>query len=383
MVKQCKWSILLIFALLPGALYAGNEGGHGGGGIVCGNADGSLQSVELLDLWEQARVAGSQGTSWLNGLSEDQIVARIIGRLRQASPELAGQVTLQLGRLRLQAAPADIEMTPPSDVGIRTLPRLPHNCSLKAIAKYWDRGEVLYTDQELYGALTVLQKTALKLHEAIYRQWRRLPVGVADSRKVRALIGALFDQAPFVVTAPDAARDRALFECNAGADYQFLVVNGPSIGASPMELHMTRIAGRVPLGQAIVTLTDSNQILIPGANHQEDAPRNFAQRLSQQFLRSEYTVRSGTNPSSISGANYRFSTWLGVSSQFDPVSILMFLGGDHPIENSGNGRTYRVRANGDFTIRPGIYPRELSDYFQGWGGELECRPLQRPNQTGY
>ena len=47
-----KWIVLAMVSVATQTVWAGNEKGSGGKTVVCRNADGSIHSAEILDLYE-------------------------------------------------------------------------------------------------------------------------------------------------------------------------------------------------------------------------------------------------------------------------------------------------------------------------------------------
>ncbi len=165
----------------------GAVSGGGGRGIVCRNTDGTVKSIEILDLWEARELHGlklieATGTA-------DEAVATMLERLKNSYPfwgsgdmgdgPLRGQEFI-LARLKQVAARflkadasdrrvvrlrgAILKDTPDSPE--KAWPRVP-GCGLEQIVNY-QRGEHILINQDLYEKLDLTNQSALIAHEALY-----------------------------------------------------------------------------------------------------------------------------------------------------------------------------------------------------------------------
>lgn len=193
-MKSLKYSILISIVLGQFA-FAGVVHGGGGSAVVCRDVDGSIQSAELLDLFEarskglklvpEANLAASYGLfmdRWIgyNGgvgadESETLLYNHINDFLSKAFITGPGQ---KLPRLN------DFTTGP-----------IPQGCAFEQLAIFDDSEVRLFIDREIWNALNNQNRAALIGHELIYRNDRML-YGYSDSNKTRELVGRFFSTTP-------------------------------------------------------------------------------------------------------------------------------------------------------------------------------------------
>lgn len=203
--------ILFVSPLAFGRLTESGGNGSGGGmGVVCKNVDGSIKSVELLDLWE-ARVIYGRSIQVSSDPLEQQLEthlqnfknsyfaggsciqtsgwscdvfgpAAVYEFLRWETEKLQSNSGL-VHRLRgatLQRTNDSFEVVTPS------------TCTIEQLVRYTDNphgGEVLI-NQDLLDHMNTTNVAALYLHEALYKQLRQ--TGERSSLRVRRAVGLGF-----------------------------------------------------------------------------------------------------------------------------------------------------------------------------------------------
>lgn len=188
---------LLFFALSFSAFIAhgfSNVGGVDGGGgksVVCRNSNGSIQSAEVLDLYE-ARVQYRLKVA-PNTLPYMQQALQAIEPLKKTIPvfEYNGIVN-SIGNLEKikNILPKGTKLQEVNDAFPVVLPE---NCSLEQAANYYNDSNILFNG-EIWEAFDEQNRAALVVHEAIYRFMRTY--GAKDSQKARLNVGHLFASTP-------------------------------------------------------------------------------------------------------------------------------------------------------------------------------------------
>jgi hypothetical protein len=216
--------------------FAGPNDGGGGKGVVCRNEDGSIKSVELLDLWE-ARMLYDHEIVSSKASIDDQIKAGI-ERLKNvvvypyevhyADRLLKGGDALA-DSLRRFAIPINSEnwgnvkrlrgvtLAPTQDSFEDASPT---GCQIEQLVRYKDAGlgggtnEALM-NQDLVDRMDLTNKAALALHEALYAVLREF--GETTSLRVRRAVGYAMSGRSFKsldsflkgphITCESAARD--------------------------------------------------------------------------------------------------------------------------------------------------------------------------------
>jgi hypothetical protein len=186
LIKGISLSIISLTAMSANA--AGTVGGGGGKGVVCANPDGTVKSVELLDLWESkvlfdlpaiednrpvndlviegiSRLRGVvtmniSGYSSPDGLFYDEEIFEY--QLKQTAEKYF------TGKKPKARFLDDVTLTDTEDSfeAVR-----PSNCQVKNIVNFMANGQVLVAN-DLYKHMSNTHKAALILHESLYKQLR-------------------------------------------------------------------------------------------------------------------------------------------------------------------------------------------------------------------
>lgn len=192
-------SLMLITPLLG---QAGVISGGGGKGVVCRNADGTIQSAETLDLYEGRVFYGLQSPIESNESAEIQ-VKQALQRIPEIHRGIIG-LYAQKVQQNLRLAPRGSELTPINDSFEAVLPT---GCKAEQLANYYNDSLILI-NQDIWNGLNETNKAALILHEAVYAVERIL--GARDSRRSRHVVASIFDRATNWVDPKDQAPEDSL-----------------------------------------------------------------------------------------------------------------------------------------------------------------------------
>jgi hypothetical protein len=163
--------------------YAGNERGNGGSGVVCRNADGSIKSAELLDIYEGKALFGLKYSSLTGTIEENykSIIEDIYGKVLSPTEYMIFNHI----KNSFVMLPEGVELEPIND----SLPIIiPRGCKIEQVANFYNLKSI-YIVSDIYNKLSDLDKLGLLLHEALYFLDRQ--GGVKDSRHTRRAVGHL------------------------------------------------------------------------------------------------------------------------------------------------------------------------------------------------
>lgn len=188
----------------------GTSNGGGGKGVRCG------KNVRLLDLYEAGTL--------LPGLStyEENIIkfgASLAQALRTPDPDdhaASGPEILQGLKESFDSKIVYLSdgQTLPLTADA-TLPPIAGECTIVQIA-IWATDGHIYIDSNLWNSLDAQNKSALALHEVIYRDARES--GAKKSDEVRAIIGEVFTSASPVGRFSQVLLKKEHVWCGAGSD---------------------------------------------------------------------------------------------------------------------------------------------------------------------
>lgn len=207
-------TIVVLFKISAAVAEAGTRDGGGGKGVVCRNPDGSIKSVELLDLWEARMVYGRQIR--YSEASYEQQLKTLLPKLAWAIPypvinpaQFQGWLISDLEEHTLDAllkkypdhffkTTETVEET--KDAYERIVPSGRNGCKIEQIVSMVDvdfsNDRLVYFNFELYGLMDETNKAALNLHEALYSYLRRT-MNEPNSVRTRRLVGALMSGVKF------------------------------------------------------------------------------------------------------------------------------------------------------------------------------------------
>jgi hypothetical protein len=203
--------LALSLGLVASNTIAGVGGGNGGGAIVCGNSDGSIQSAQLLDLVE----ATDQGLTIVRTDEPREVqLERALKRLETYDPSTVEKMRDVLKSLVKAPVPAGKQLYPPKDTGLQYFNSQRNNCSPRGLGDYNDRLNILEVDFNIENAMSKTDQAAFDFHEALYKVQRGRPPFVKNSMSARKLTGAVFAQDAFALMSPDTMLGDAKFECS-------------------------------------------------------------------------------------------------------------------------------------------------------------------------
>jgi hypothetical protein len=178
-----------------GTAISGGSDGGGGKGLVCRNADGSVKSIELLDLWESRVIHGRPALAG-KGTPLEQLHAAI-ARLKNAlvfENDDAFAATLDwTGQHILNIAPggfddvrvvegAELNLTNDSFEDLKPLETSDCQIEQLVIYKTYPSASVILVNKKLIDKMDVTNRVALALHEAFYKYLRD---GSAETNSLR------------------------------------------------------------------------------------------------------------------------------------------------------------------------------------------------------
>lgn len=248
-------ALTLCALVWPTCAIAKGGGGTGGGqGIVCRNDDGSVRTAELLDLAE------ARGYYSLNLVTQPknkpylEIARENALKLDAAIPGATpmGTWSLRSGDSPLQSGydvnpsaisphldrhnftkdtvehidqnkkliPGRLKIPPTTDAHPRILPS-EKNCSIEQVALYTDGDNEVHIVEEIWKELSNVDRAALLVHEALYRNLRSF--GETDSDRARKTVGHLFAGMKFNWVFEGVPLERFLVCWTEGGSFQFAV----------------------------------------------------------------------------------------------------------------------------------------------------------------
>lgn len=207
--------VVALLFVLPTQAFAGAESSGGGMGVVCKNANGTIKSVELLDLWEARVIYGRVpkpsnlsvadqvkgaindlknslysdglcigsgiGPGYCNGITGPAALYEIL--TDDAEPFLAPN-SAEVHRLR------GVNLKKTNDAYEVVTPR---DCEIEQLVRYTDTasgGDILI-NQDLVDHLNKTNLAALYVHEALYAYLRQGGME-KSSLRVRRAVGLAF-----------------------------------------------------------------------------------------------------------------------------------------------------------------------------------------------
>jgi hypothetical protein len=240
-LKQILFTFTLI-TILNTQSHAATEGGmHGGGGkgVVCRNTDGSIKSVELLDLWEAREIYGRE----INYSDEpvEKQYKEALTSLRRAIPKFdvsdSQEFSWILSHSYLEGGTANsifkqinkknFKLPDTNDAYEEFLPDESTGCRIEQIVTVFDleqpRTSKANINSLLYDKLDNTSKAALNLHESLYAALRII-YGEDNSKRTRRAIGAVFSGLAFSDVARYLIKPRVVCSQNNEFGYPVSVL---------------------------------------------------------------------------------------------------------------------------------------------------------------
>lgn len=189
---KSKIYLVTVFMMTGTSLaFAGAVSGGGAKSIVCRDAQGKINSAETLDLYEAKNIYGLQLKAFTGSL--DQVISSLQMDLKNtmSQPEIHLFPLFNQVRKIMKLIPPTVVLKPVDDAAEVVLSS---GCNLEQLAHYVD-DDLLLVSEEIWNALSLIDKAALIAHEAIYRMERQ--GGAVNSRRTRKIVGHLFSGFPF------------------------------------------------------------------------------------------------------------------------------------------------------------------------------------------
>jgi hypothetical protein len=165
-VKQTMMAMTMALTFSSLSAFAGGVG-NGGVSVVCRNLDGTINSAQVLDIYEgEVRF----GRKYDNDLSADTKVELAQLKLTKYSRLLEDfQEELSKVKAIMTFIPKGNRLVPTNDA----FPQIVKvGCDFEQLANYTDDGELLVS-QEIYNELDEVNKAALLVHETVYAIYRK------------------------------------------------------------------------------------------------------------------------------------------------------------------------------------------------------------------
>ena len=191
----------------------GGSDGGGGKGVVCREADGTVKSVELLDLWEARTIYGRQVLP-LTGDFETafRAAAKRLQNVRFSVSEITGQEdiwfrTAQSLLLTRHSAAVHhmrgVSLTLTEDSYEDVRPLETSFCKVEQIVNFKSAPNFTYVNDDLFEKMDLANQVALGLHEVYYNDLREY-FGEKNSLRTRRAVG-------YVMTGGEFKPDYHLF----------------------------------------------------------------------------------------------------------------------------------------------------------------------------
>lgn len=190
--------LVLLALLFSLNAFAGDKIGNGGALWACISADKTLQSTELVDLYEAQKEFGLTIFATLE-TDPFKIVQNRAGLVNRLSLKQSRNLLNTLNEVLANLKYIDGELNIVNDADYRVIPSAA-SClgpwQYTQFANYTFFGTILIR-QDLWQSdkVSATDKAALIWHEAIYR-WLRLQQGDLDSIRARQAVGILFSNLP-------------------------------------------------------------------------------------------------------------------------------------------------------------------------------------------
>lgn len=205
MIQKSLLSLILfsfVGSWAQAAFVGGDEKGNGGSVIYCENRLES-QRFEVLDLFE-AREIQTFEMDVIEGMEYKKILRQMIGRIEAVNPTRAALYNSFLDAFDREAL--FLKGTEFTDIPDRGWGALPKGCTLVQGAVQYKRpsikGHRYYFNKDVWDRMANTQRSALVLHEFIYREGLQPENNFQTSNGVRLMNGFLHSTMMRDVTLP-------------------------------------------------------------------------------------------------------------------------------------------------------------------------------------
>lgn len=349
--------VVFIFSSAQAKIFGARDAVHVAQAIVCKNADASLQSVELLDIFE-ARTkyelsVVTQGPTMDANLSAVQkkllTVFKDAGLKNLPSSYIDDILaSMALDPKEVGALPANVTTTTP----------IPAGCDLLPVA-YIENGADLIVYAKFWNAMDGLNKAAVIAHAAIFRHESEL--GDSNLERIRKIVAHLFSSTKFNSLKQDVPADANV--CSAVDKYdpsrvlfEFFKYDHPKNELQEV-LQFTKFRGVHPYG---LTRVISPKWAWPKEDGdlflEVDSP---VEQFTEMYIRREWTTTGVLDKYYIDEVNGDFQVRCAkdidaqpailkiiVTSNYEPVAV----GGTRTltfeISNVGKGKSLAMSAGG-------------------------------------
>ncbi len=260
-------AVLVVVVLSWGLSGWGSEGPSSGGGgmvVTCRAADGSIQSTELLDVYEAKVKTPGKVLSASGDMAEDYV--RLVVNtfaLQGYSFEQTGKSPEESER-NARAIMDIVDWSGPlpflNDQG--EYEALPQGCQLEQLAIFSDLTGRVRVDSEIWGRLDSLSKAALLQHEIFYQYERTQRELTSES--TRSLIRQQLAPTGYVPVKSGSANaslecmaESLVYETGSSSTYavtRFYVIPSSEPGNETTTLQFTSFAGRPLLVKTTIEL---------------------------------------------------------------------------------------------------------------------------------
>lgn len=245
-------TILAALSSCAAALASGGMEGGGGKTVVCRNANGSIRSVEILDLYEARTVYqlsyNESSVTWKEQGIELMRAAGLEVEGTSTSPSRIYDWYMNAVQ-NLVFLPEGTTLKPIDD-SLEAI--IPGDCTLEQTVNYQNDKRIL-VDGSIWAALSETQKAALMIHEATYRLLRG--VGETDSRRARHFTGYIVSGHKVEGTFPSNNYQLVCMNVDGEKDTFFYAFKLPSESPNESEkirLQFGSLGGRRLLSKAYV-----------------------------------------------------------------------------------------------------------------------------------
>jgi len=286
--KQMTLAMMTSLLALTSTAYA-EKVGNGGGAIVCGNPDGSIQFASLLDLMEAEE---NQLTVVRSNEAKDIQLERALNKLSAVDSATVSEMRKVLSTLKKESIPQGKALYPPSDTGLKFLTKR-KNCSAQGLGNFDDKKNILEVDFEIEMAMSQTDQAAFDFHEAYYKVQRMSRLSVADSLSARKVTGAVFAQEALQVKPVTDGLEEAQYVCETRESIGVYVLGQPKLSPvinsifyivphadRTVRVQFTQIAGS-PLVEKTAAILDPLQL------GNEDTVSRFREGLGMKHVKKE------------------------------------------------------------------------------------------------
>ena len=213
--------------------FGGGDSSSGGGAMVCRDAQGNVKSAELLDLWEVQLGSDHAVVSRSDKEVHEQIADALLKIKSSFGDYTSKQIEDRVAyvQARVRHVPPKIKISAPQDA---MNDFFQEGCALEGVAKFSDKQDTLWIDNQIFEALPKTDQAALWIHEAVYFErrnahdiprfqvidtpaeyrgsWVEPTIGDTTSIPTRLFVGRIFSN--FLWTATPVPSGESYIQCS-------------------------------------------------------------------------------------------------------------------------------------------------------------------------